>query len=202
MKVHQWQMKREFSLVDDTKAKKLALKYVKNGYSILDIGCGDCLFFDIVKKYRENCKLYGFDIMKEALAICKKKGYNAVGSLTKINLKFDIITMFECFEHLTYEERVKQVGLIDKFLKNNGYLILSFPHVKSMLSVIHYSDNPEHKFPYVHEKNLLKYFYNYEIVDRVYFNPWLNPLKILNCLVTGLSFNAIYNNVGYVLRKK
>lgn len=203
MKIHQWQSrKREFSLVDDTKAKKFALKYIKNGNSVLDIGCGDCLFFDIIKNNKDACKLYGFDIVKDALEICKNKGYNSIDSLNRLNLKFDVITMFECFEHLTYEDRVRQVEVINKLLYNDGYLILSFPHIKSVLSLQHYHDNPEHKMPYPLEKNLTKFFYNYEIVDKLYFNPWLNPLNVLHCILTGLSLNAIYNNVCYILRKK
>lgn len=203
MKIHQWQGgKKEFSLVDDTKAKKFALKYIKNNDTVLDIGCGDCLFFDIVKNSKENCKFYGFDIIKEALDICKKKGYNSVNTLNKLNLKFDVITMFECFEHLDYGERVKHVEIINKLLKDNGYFILSFPYIKSMLSLQHYHDNPEHKMPYPLEKNLTKFFYNYKIIDKLYFNPWLNPLKVLHCVLTGLSFNVIYNNICYVLVRK
>ncbi len=133
--------------------------------------------------------------------ICKNKGYNPIKSLDHTNLKFDVITMFECFEHFDYEGRIKQVELINKLLKNKGTVILSFPNIKSMLSLIHYNNNPEHKMPYLIEKNITKIFYNYLIVDKIYFNPWLNPLKIIHCWLTGLNFNAVYNNVCYVFRR-
>ena len=203
MVLHQWQLnKKNFTLVDDLKAKKFALRYIQEGDNILDIGCGDCKFFDIASKFKPNSKFYGFDIIPQALEICKKKGYNPVSSLTNLKLKFGVITMFECFEHLDYKERFNQVKIINNLLKSNGYVVLSFPHVSSFLSILHYGDNPEHQEPYPSSRNITKFFSNYEIVEITYFNPWLNPFKILHCIITGLSFNAIYNNVCYVLKKK
>ncbi len=203
MKTHQWQQRKyRFTLVDDDKAKRYSVKYVQDGNYVLDIGCGDCVFFDILSSRRNNCKLYGFDIVSEALDICRKKGYFPVKNLKNLKDKFDIIAMFECFEHLTYEGRLEYVRFVGKRLKRGGYFIISFPHISSMFSLIHYSDNPEHKMPYPIEANLKRMFGDFDFVDKIYFNPWLNPLKVLHCLITGLSLNAIYNNVCYILRKK
>ncbi len=203
MAIHQWQVKRpSFTFVDDTVAKKFALNYIKNKDTLLDIGCGDCEFFDLVSKNKRECDLYGFDVLKDALDICKNKKFNPVYSLKTLKIKFDVITLFECFEHMDYKERFVQVDAINKILKKDGYVVLSFPHIRSMLSILHYGDNPEHQEPYPSEKNIIKFFQGYEIIAKKYFNPWLNPLKILHCWFTGLSFNAVYNNVCYILRKK
>lgn len=203
MKIHQWQIrKKEFSLVDDSRGKKLALKYIRERNKILDVGCGDCSFFDIISKSRNNCKFYGYDIVKEALELCRKKGYTHVDSLQNVKIKFNVITLFECFEHFDFGGRARLAQKIDKMLSSDGLVIISFPHVKSVLSMQHYFDNPEHKIPYPSETNLLKIFSDYSVVDKIYFNPWLNPLKVIHCILTGLTFNAIYNNVCYVLRRK
>jgi hypothetical protein len=203
MKIHQWQQRtKSFTLVDDTKAKKYSVKFIKDRDAILDIGCGDCILFDIIKSKRNNCKFYGFDIVPDALKICKEKSYTPINDLNKTKGKFNVITMFECFEHLDYEGRLEQIDFINKKLEKDGYFIMSFPYVSSLLSLIHYNDNPEHKMPYPIEKNIRSLFANYEFVDKIYFNPWLNPIKILHCILTGLDSKAYYNNICYVLRKK
>lgn len=203
MEIHQWQIKQKsFTFVDDSKAKKFALNYIKDKDCILDIGCGNCDFFDIISRDKMDCKLYGFDILKDSLNICKDKGYNPVGSIKDLKNKFDVITLFECFEHIDYRARFKQVEEINKLLKSNGYVVLSFPNVMSFLSILHYGDNPEHQEPYPSDINIVKFFQGYKIIAKKYFNPWLNPLKIIHCILTGMSFNAIYNNVCFVLRRK
>lgn len=201
MKIHQWQnRKSEFSLVDSRKAAKAVLNYIKNGDKILDIGCGDCSFFDFVKKYRK-IKYYGYDVVKESLEIARKKGYNAIKSLN-VKEKFNVVTMFEVFEHLSVDEKIKYVKILDKLLVDGGYLALSFPNVKSVLSMQNYFNNIEHKVPIMNENNLRIFFHDFRVIRKVYLNPWLNPLKVLHSFITGLGFNAIYNNILFILKKK
>ena len=75
-------------------------------------------------------------------------------------------------------------------------------NVKSVLAMQNYFNNIEHSIPIVNERNLRTMFENYDVVERTYLNPWLNPLKILHSFLTGFGFSAIYNNVMYVLRKR
>ncbi len=203
MKLHMWQQrKREFSVVDAKKAKRFAIKVIRDGNAVLDVGCGDCDFFDMIRAQKKDCKLFGYDIVPEALQICKRKGYTPVRALKNMKNKFDVITLFECFEHLTYAQRQEYVAFIEESLKSKGYVVLSFPHIKSMLSILHYYDNPEHKEPFPLESNLMKFFENFTIVGKTYLSPWVHPLKVIHCVLTGLSLNAVYNNVCFVLQKK
>jgi len=201
MKYHSWQARRrEFSMVDHKKAKKLVLKYLQNGMKLLDIGCGDCDFFDYLKQQGYICDYHGYDVEQAALAIAKKKGYKTHDTL-QLREQFDIVTLFEVLEHLSMEERIHYATLLDKLVKKDGYLILSFPHVRSFLSVITYFDNQDHKVPYPKVKSLHYLFENFKQEKIFYFTPYVNPLKVLHCLVSGLSWNAMYNSVGIVLKK-
>ncbi len=202
MKIHQWQKQtKEVSLVDALKAKRFALRYIHDGDAVLDIGCGNCDFLDLVKKERQKARLHAFDIEREARKIAEEKGYT-FHSTFSITHRFNAITLFECFEHLTYQERIDYAKHISSLLVKGGYIILSVPHIKSSLSMAHYYDNPQHKQPFPLESNILTFFEGYSLVDKCYLTPWLNPFKILSCLVTGLSFTALYNNVCFVLRKE
>ena len=201
MKIHQWQnRKNEFSLVDNKKAARSVIKYIKNGDKILDIGCGDCIFFDFIRK-KADVKMYAYDVVKESLEIAKKKGYTTCKSLN-LKEKFNVITMFEVIEHLDVNQKIEYVKIINKILSDNGYLILSFPNVRSILSMQNYFNNIEHKTPIMNENNLKILFSNYKIIHKSYLNPWVNPLKVWHSFVTGFGFSAIFNNVLLVLKKR
>ncbi len=200
VKFHTWQDNKEsFSVLDKNIAKKIFLRFIKTGDTMLDIGCGDCAFFDFVKEHR-SCEFHVFDTNKDALSIAEKKGYITQKNLN-ITKKFDVISMIEVFEHLTIDERIEIANKINAMLKPGGYLLMTFPYVKSFLSVANYFDNLEHKAPYVKVDGVLRIFENYALIEKMPFSPWLNPLKILSCLLTGLSADSIYNSVCLVLQK-
>lgn len=202
MKIHEWQKrKKRFSIVDGKLPSKESLKFIKNNDKILDIGCGDCSFFDYVIKHRHGLKLYAFDIIKDSLEIARKKGYKPVNNLS-LKEKFNVITMFEVIEHLGMPMKLEYARIIDNLLDDNGYLIISFPNVKSVLAQQNYFNNLEHKTPVLNENNIKVLFSDYRIVHRRYINPWLNPLKILHSFFTGYGYKAVYNNVLFVMRKK
>ncbi len=202
MKYHNWQARHpHFSLVDNTKAKKLAASYITNGMTVLDIGSGDCDFFDFLKHQGLSCHFHTYDVEAESLAIAEKKGYIPHTTL-EMKERFDVVTMFEVIEHLTMDERVQYAAILTTLIKPGGYLILSFPHIKSYLSVVNYFDNQDHKIPYVKVFGLTYLFEQFTQEKVMYFTPWVNPLKILLSLVTALSFTGIYNNVCVVLKKK
>jgi len=200
VKIHTWQDRKEgFSLLDADAAKKIFLEYIKDGDKLLDIGCGDCAFFDFVKQHRK-CEFHAFDVNEDALKIANSKGY-ATHKTLDIKGTFDVISLIEVFEHLTIEDRVKYAQIIDKVLKPGRYLLMTFPHVKSFLSVANYFDNLDHKAPYAKVDGALRIFEGYGLIRKKYFSPWLNPLKIISCLATGLSLDAVYNSICLVLQK-
>jgi len=200
VKLHAWQDRKDsFSVLDKNIASKIFLKFIKNGDNLLDIGCGDCGFFDFIKKHRQ-CEFHAFDMNEDALKIAKEKGYSAHKFLDASG-QFDVISMVDVFEHLTIDERIEIVKKIDGMLLPGGYVLMTFPHVKSFLSVANYFDNIEHKAPYVKVDGVMRLFETYSLLIKKPFSPWLSPFKIISCIATGLSIDSIYNSMCLVLQK-
>lgn len=201
MRLHRWQYRKKgLSFADQNKSWKVVLKRLKYGDNVLDIGCGDCSFFDYIKGYKK-ANFYAYDIIEESRKIAEKKGYNALKALD-VKEKFRIITLFEVIEHLEVDDKIKLAQQVSKLLTDDGYVFVSFPHSRSILAMQHYFDNIEHKAPIMNDYNFKIIFNDYRIVSKVYLNPWINPLKVIHSFITGYGFDAIYNNVLYVLQKK
>jgi len=166
---------------------KICLKYIKNGMSILDIGCSTCSFFDFLRENKINANMIGFDIDKKALEIAKTKDYNVYDSLEKIEGYFDIITMWEFIEHLQLEEFLDYLDYVKRHLKINGKLIISTPNILNPFYP--FWAEPTHIRPYS-LKSLSRVLESqgFKIVYRKETHPLKHPIKILFCLLTSQSF--------------
>ena len=109
------------------------LKNLKNGNiaeaDLLDVGCGWAHALLFFKKKGLNC--YGFDPAKEAVEYAKKMELNVIHTgVTKIDVfngkKFDIITLFNVFEHLANPTEI--LNQIKKILKSNAILVIDVPN--------------------------------------------------------------------------
>lgn len=106
--------------------KRLGIK----NKQILDIGCGNGLMLkDLV---REN-KVYGLDISPKLVTQAKRYGIKAqvgdIESKKEIRLpkgSFDILLLFEVFEHLFDSENLIRMSAI--FLKDNGIIYMTLPN--------------------------------------------------------------------------
>lgn len=111
-------------------------KYTNGKVRILDIGCGFGYFLKFCDKM--GWETYGIDISSYAINVAKKNTkaqlylYNIenVGkSLFKENY-FDLITMFDVIEHLTYPVIVLKE--VHKILKLNGKLVITTPNLNAI----------------------------------------------------------------------
>ena len=128
------------------------------GGNILDIGCGDGKFLEIVRQRGMNC--YGVDPFAENR---NKNGIKIIrGNLKQAHFKsnfFDVITINHTFEHVSNpSETLKEIRRI---LKPGGILILATPNIESFASRIFKKywfqlDTPRHLFLYS-KKTLLRY---------------------------------------------
>jgi 2-polyprenyl-3-methyl-5-hydroxy-6-metoxy-1,4-benzoquinol methylase len=103
-----------------------------NYHSILDVGCGNGVFFDVISK-RNNIDLFGLDLSSKSIDTCHKKGYSNTYKSTlkeflKTNsgLKFDLITSFHVLEHIS--EPIEFLQNLVSLLNETGVLFISTPY--------------------------------------------------------------------------
>lgn len=108
--------------------KYFAKKYVRPGQRILDVGCGNGLFFELLKNKKVN--YLGVDGSKKLILEARKKYPKTKFIVSRAtNLKFpdksfDLIFSFAFLHHLPSEKlRQKFLKDIYKILKPQGYFI-------------------------------------------------------------------------------
>lgn len=124
----------------------------KNAF-LLDIGpgLGELLMVEREWGY-EN--VYGIDISPSIIQICKEKGLNVelVSNTTEWLLQhknsFDVITMFDVFEHVPQEQTVELLKACKEALTQTGIMILQVPNIQSAESYLHRYNDLTHVFGY------------------------------------------------------
>jgi len=105
--------------------------HIKNDLNILDFGCGDGLFLNLLKNSTdETLNLVGFEPYMEepkSNSIDIYKNWEEIEDLTNRNSAFDYVTCFEVMEHFCSEKQKEVLLMIKNILKNDGTVILSVP---------------------------------------------------------------------------
>lgn len=139
-----------------------ALRYIKDGDSVLDIGCGIGEFLSYVAKNRNGLMGAGIDISEYAIEVCKKKmpeGRFEVGNIDEIRNIFatpDVIFMGEVLEHIENPKQAIQKAY--EALSEGGRLIITTPNKNAIDSIEHINSFDE---PTV--RSLLSNFRNIEV---------------------------------------
>ena len=111
------------------------LSKIKDGSKILEIGCGNGLLYDEIKKRFQIEKYIGTDFVKELIDICnnKKKGDEdsfVQLDMTEVNLKsfnekFDFIVSKRAIQNVIDNQlQIEAIDNFGAFLKNDGLMIL------------------------------------------------------------------------------
>lgn len=111
----------------------------KNDDNILDYGTGDGYILNLIYNENINCKLTGYEPFEniELLENYKKhQTIKIINDVKNINEKFNKITCFEVFEHLTEKNQEKELLQIKKLLDENGRIIMSVPLEKGLSSLL------------------------------------------------------------------
>ena len=117
---------------------------LKRGY-VLDAGCGDGRIAYEIQKLGH--KVLGIDILEKSICYAKILVPDAefkVADLVTLDEdeafleKFDYVNFIEVIEHIHPDYQLAVVRNLNKVLKPNGKIIISFPTIKIPMSKLHY----------------------------------------------------------------
>jgi SAM-dependent methyltransferase len=118
-----------------TELKAFLQKHAVNGFSFLELGCGDSLIASQILKYLPIVHYIGVDLSDFALSYAKKnmeqydfKKEFVVGDLKEIvkelDSKYDFIVAGYSVHHLLHDDKLELFKNIRSLLKDNGYFII------------------------------------------------------------------------------
>ncbi len=123
-------------------AKKLIKKFkLTNNSKILDIGCGKAYLLYEIKKILPNCKVYGFDISKYAIAKAHSSirknlyVYDAKKKLKYRKKYFDLIISIGCLHNLEINYLKNCIEEIERIGKNKYILVESYRNNKELFDL-------------------------------------------------------------------
>ena len=113
------------------KIKDFHHKFIKNGDSILDLGCGPGNNIRTILEEKPDCEFTGVDLSEEILNIAKRRfqKYNFIlQDLRELNIdsQYKIIIASFCIVHLTNNETEELIKKISQLTTKDGYLYLSY----------------------------------------------------------------------------
>lgn len=175
-------------------------KNKRNG-SILDIGCGEGSFLEEMEKRGFEC--YGLETSKAGITASRKKGIVVYEDIQKIKRKFDVITLWHVFEHIT--NPLFYLKTIRKLLNKNGQLIIAVPNFDSWQSKIgrnvwFYLVLPRHVFQYTHET--IKYLLSkgrFKVIKVQHFSLEYNPFGFMQTFLNLITRDI--NNLYKIIRR-
>ena len=126
------------SIVDDTRRFD-KLKTRLEGKSVLDFGSGAGGFCKLIKEVAET--VYALEPDRETKSIYDSFGVGHYENLSEIpdDLKFDYITAFHVFEHLT--DPIATLNELSEYLKDDGVIILEYPNANDSLLTLYECDS-------------------------------------------------------------
>jgi len=103
----------------------------ENPTSLLDIGCGNCMYAELFP----NAEYVGIDIADDIIAHARSKGFNVIKADIEKDLpfkdeSFDSVIMLDVLEHIY--DTVHIMKEIRRVLKPNGFVILITPNIASL----------------------------------------------------------------------
>lgn len=121
------------------------LKWVENlnPNSLLDVGCGDGRFLNMLYRKSIGSKLFGIDPSERAINFAKCFSINKdiafmTESIFNLKEKFEIVTLIEVLEHIPDYDELKFLKQVFNSLQPQGTLLLSVPTKNRNLQEKHY----------------------------------------------------------------
>ena len=105
---------------------------------LLDVGCGEGLFGQAVKKRFPRCETWGIELVAkvaEKAASRNDRVLNVPLEQSGISAEyFDVVTMNDVLEHITWPGSM--LAEVQRVLKPDGTLVISLPNVQFLLNVL------------------------------------------------------------------
>jgi SAM-dependent methyltransferase len=184
--------------------RRLTLEKLKKKGRILDFGCGEGVFLDLMRKH--DWWVAGFDTSTQAaLAARQRYGFEvATPPLTKNSFpaqSFEAITLWHTLEHVP--KPLPLLKTLSYFLADNGFLVISVPNIASFEARIggtkwFHLDPPRHCCHYSLESlNFLLKKAGFVIIETDYFSFEYNFPGLWQTIVNrlGSSPNFFYHLV-------
>ncbi|MCX5694130.1 MAG: class I SAM-dependent methyltransferase [Candidatus Omnitrophica bacterium] len=104
----------------------------KEANIILDAGCGEGITLEKLTKTYPNKDVWGIEIDKEKVAICRKHGLTVTeANLLQLNTPsetIDCCILAEVIEHFKFQDAILVIKEMYRILRKDGTLIVVFPN--------------------------------------------------------------------------
>ena len=112
------------------------VKEICTGKKVLDFGCGFGGFLHYIAQAADSC--CGVELGREERNYLNNKGIKCLRTIEETTEKYDVITLFHVFEHLS--DPRKWLDNFSKYLIHGGYLIIEVPHADDALLSLYEND--------------------------------------------------------------
>ncbi len=168
-KYHQLEQSHWWFLARRDMIMRIIRRIVKPNPAILDVGCsGGILLNDLKHRYKY---LYGIDISKDAINLCRKMNLNAslesAESTGFENEKFDVVICSDVLEHI--KDQQKALKEWKRILKPSGVIICFVPAFNFLWST-HDEQNMHYRRYIKEELNALFSGNGFRIIRSSYWN--------------------------------
>lgn len=178
---------------------QIVIKHIPPGVlSLLDVGCGNGLFLDVLKK-QTQIKGYGVDRSKKALESATQNfSVKILESVTEAlpfkNNSFDLVSALEVLEHLPYMVYEKALSEIERV--SDKYIIVNVPY-KENIAVV--------QCPYCHNK--IPACFHLRVFDKPKLKRLFKQFKLVDIKFISLEpgeyvFASLYNIYCLLTRRK
>ncbi|MFC2131866.1 class I SAM-dependent methyltransferase, partial [Bacteroidota bacterium] len=118
-----FEKRRIFRIPEQIELISIISKYKEAPAKILDIGCDRGFFLDEARRYGyDGC---GIEPLDEAREYCTRTGINVFGSLSELDFKSDIITMWHSLEH--HPNPKDALDEIWDYINDDGFIFIRVP---------------------------------------------------------------------------
>lgn len=116
--------------LNDDFRRYMQFKKIILNKNILDFGCGWGGFLNQIKSYKS---LNGVELRQECCLFIEKKlkKIKVNRSLSEVNKKIDVVTLFHVLEHIP--DQISLLKNLNKILSKKGKIIIEVPHAEDFL---------------------------------------------------------------------